>query len=426
MKARPFSIHALAATLMLAIAVLAVESVHSTPKPKTGARVKTTQKGDTGSTPIEHAEALDAFFQALDALKAGETIASKRIVRILHFGDSHTASDFLTGHLRQLLQASYGDAGPGLLLPARPWRGYRHEGVEQEFGKRWPSVSLRSGEPDAKVGLAGAALSIPKGQRFVIRGALADFRLHVLGPEDEAPMVEISGGVVDNEMPVAVALQEADRLTLEDGRALRILAPVSPGRTDELSIGLPQKSRLLGVDLLSGRPGVLYDELGLNGAELLDLERWDPAVRQFLLWAVKPGLLVLAYGTNDMGRTDFDPVDYRARTARLLTTLKVESGAPILVMGPPDRAGWRRRMNPKAGARAVTQALRAASAEAGCAFWDARKAMGGEGAIQRWRAQGLTQRDLVHFTAPGYQRLGELIYRALLEAKKQREGRARP
>ena len=41
--------------------------------------------------------------------------------------------------------------------------------------------------------------------------------------------------------------------------------------------------------------------------------------------------------------------------------------------------------------------------------------MGGEGAILRWRRSGLAQRDLVHLTGSGYQRLGDQLAEALLK-----------
>jgi hypothetical protein len=70
----------------------------------------------------------------------------------------------------------------------------------------------------------------------------------------------------------------------------------------------------------------------------------------------------------------------------------------------------------KAGAAFVIQAQKAACLEAGCAFWDARAAMGGYGSIRRWRRSGLARNDLVHLTGPGYQRLGDQFATALLAA----------
>mgnify|MGYP003538212597 CR=1 FL=1 len=43
--------------------------------------------------------------------------------------------------------------------------------------------------------------------------------------------------------------------------------------------------------------------------------------------------------------------------------------------------------------------------------------MGGEGSIQKWRRQHLAQRDLVHLTVGGYQKLADLMLKALDDAE---------
>jgi hypothetical protein len=66
-------------------------------------------------------EALAPFYAAL---------ASKTsVVRILHFGDSHVASDIWTKYLRLGFQSRFGDAGAGSVLPGSVFRGYRRVGV---------------------------------------------------------------------------------------------------------------------------------------------------------------------------------------------------------------------------------------------------------------------------------------------------------
>ena len=365
------------------------------------------RKAPVEGAVLEGAASLEAYFSALrGSLEPGE---ARRPVRVAWFGDSHTAAGFWPGRLRALLQERLGDAGPGVVLPARPWRGYPRPDLELEFGRRWPAESLRSPESSGRVGLAGAALEIPAEERLVLRGSFARVRLHLLGPEGLEPI--LAG---PEEAPAPLPLKEVLHRPLAEGTALRILETTGPGPFSTLGIGLPEGLRLLGADLGSGRSGAIVDELGLNGAELLDLERWDPVLRAALLRDLRPDLLVLAFGTNDLGRRDLDGAAYQARAARMLRTLKEESGAPVLLVGPLDRMGRRRRgQNLKLGAKTIIAAMRGACTEAGCAFWDARAAMGGEGAIQRWRRQRLAQRDLVHLTAGGYRRLADLLATAL-------------
>lgn len=367
---------------------------------------------------IERPEALNAYFETLlgfTGLKP-EPPAGPPLLRVAFFGDSHTAAGFWPGRLRTSLQGRLGDGGPGLVLPARPWRGYPRTDLDQEFSRRWSAQSLRTPEANGRVGLAGAALAVPAEERLILRGAFGSFRLHLLGLEGLDPQVALAETTSD--LPSLVPLREIVRQPLEAEHILRILEPSVAGPFPVLSFGLPEGLSLLGVDLLSGSPGAVVDELGLNGGELLDLEKWNPVLRASLLANHRPSLLVLAFGTNDLGHRDLDGSTYRSRAARLLKELKEASGAPVLLVGPLDRMGRRRRgQNLKLGAQTVIAAMRGACADAGCAFWNAKAAMGGEGSIQKWRRQHLAQRDLVHLTVGGYQKLADLMLKALDDAE---------
>ena len=74
--------------------------------------------------PLECPQVLAPFYESLRALQEdpGTSRPEPRVVRILHFGDSHVAADFWTGDLRALLQARFGDGGPGYVMPGRPWK----------------------------------------------------------------------------------------------------------------------------------------------------------------------------------------------------------------------------------------------------------------------------------------------------------------
>jgi lysophospholipase L1-like esterase len=384
---------------------------------------------------LESDERLAPFFGALARLAgaphpAGED-AEPEIVRVLHFGDSHTSADFWTGRVRARLQARFGDGGPGQLLPARPWRGFPHDGVRMRFDRRWPATSLRDKAGDGLVGLSGAALLIPPDEALCVVGCFRAFDVATLGrglgptlslasPDPEAvssnaPCV----GTESSTLPLPELAPQRDTRTLARGDVVRTsaggLRSVGPL---ELCVRLPAGERLLGVDLRAERAGLIYDELGLSGAEITDIERWDAELRQLLLGQVHASLVVLAYGANDAGRGDLDLVGFRERAVSVLERLRAESGAPVLVIGPPDRSARRRRSASviAQSAPVVEEALRQAAAIAGCAYWDTSAAMGGKGAITRWRRAGLARRDLVHLTGPGYQRLGDLLADSLLAA----------
>jgi len=379
---------------------------HRKPRPKPRPRKGVVRESPPALSPILNPQALAPFFGALGDL---EHHRRDRVVRILHFGDSHTAADYWTGRMRQTLQARFGNGGPGLILPGRPWRGYHHEGVDMQEGLHWPADSLRGKTCEGWVGLTGAALAPPAEGIFRLEAAFKEVRVQLLeAAESKNPPAH---GPLQMEL-----LSEKP---VGEGRTLRVFRKAEPGGLQSLALQVPPGTTLLGVELYSGQPGVVYDELGLNGAELLDLERWKPELRRELLTLARPDLIVLAYGTNDMGRTDLPPAEYEARATKLFAALKRESGASVLVVGPLDRIGRKRRQVPqlRAGAKWVNRALKGAALASGCAFWDARQAMGGEGALLKWKRRGLAQKDLVHLTGLGYQKLGDLLGAALVNAR---------
>ena len=73
---------------------------------------------------------IDSFLFSLHSLDAEHA----RKVRVLHFGDSHIASDNETSVVRAYLQNRFGDGGPGLWLP---WGGPRLSSLRITYGNTW-------------------------------------------------------------------------------------------------------------------------------------------------------------------------------------------------------------------------------------------------------------------------------------------------
>ncbi|HHH10916.1 MAG TPA: hypothetical protein ENK23_02430 [Sorangium sp.] len=95
-------------------------------------------------------KALDKFFAKLVRVENKEPGAQ---ARILYFGDSIVASDFVTGKLRRMLQDRFGDAGHGYAIVANAWPGWFHIDVARKASAEW-GVSTCVG-PYAKDGLYG-------------------------------------------------------------------------------------------------------------------------------------------------------------------------------------------------------------------------------------------------------------------------------
>ena len=394
------------------------------------------------------------------------------MVHIIHFGDSHVASDYWAGELRAAFQLRFGDAGPGFVLPGRPWSTIRYVEARSLDGTGWRTDGVRLGETDGVVGLGGMSLESYRAANPA--SALATFSQFELfaaaSPGSDCLQVQVDGdapGITAHSTAVIAApappapetrVPEPSPQALGGGAAApdppapltpvqrrrtrrsypppvppyRAWPPDSPLDLLELSNNTPlgagehrlsilsscgSRARLLGLELYNGAKGVVYDTDGVNGARLVDVEKPMPALRKALLLQAHPALIIVSYGTNDIGTKDFTSSGYEENAYQILSKLKEDApDASILVTGPTDRGSPRRRMRDylQAAQAELQPALRKAALRAGCAYWDQQAAMGGRGAMARWVRAGLGQYDYVHFTSPGYKKLAELLFAQLM------------
>ena len=172
---------------------------------------------------------------------------------------------------------------------------------------------------------------------------------------------------------------------------------------------------LYGVVLERSSGGVVIDQLGIPGMRAEVHLHWQGQVWAEQLARRAPDLVVLAYGTNDVG----DPqsaADYAAEWLRVLQ--RVRAAAPqaaCVLVGPTDRLAKddRGHWQPFARTPEVIAVQRRVAAQMGCGHWDAVAVMGGQGSMERWRRAGLAARDGVHLNRAGYTRLAELFDAAL-------------
>ncbi len=61
----------------------------------------------------------------------------------------------------------------------------------------------------------------------------------------------------------------------------------------------------------------------------------------------------------------------------------------------------------------MVNAQRDAARKSRCLFYDTRESMGGEDAIVSWVADGLANKDYIHLTHKGGQKLAEPLFNAI-------------
>jgi len=352
---------------------------------------------------FQNPAALIPFFEVLYRHKEG----AQGPVRVLHFGDSHTASEEWPGVLRSHFQNEFGCGGPGFVQAGKPYAGFRRFETKAAMSRGWAPSGLLAREGDGLYGLAGVSVST--------RMSGETLGLEANGERLQVFYYRQPGG---GSMTLSVDGVEVDTIqTAGPAGAGYYERHVAPGtHRFELRTGGDGEVRIFGW-VTENQRGVTWETLGINGAQADLLLGWNENLLDEHIEQRDPALIILAYGTNEARRTDWSYETYKAAFGRVLARLRAAApAASLLVIGPPDQ-GVRARGKwvPHDGVDRIMQAQRDAAIEAGAAFWNARSSMGGKGSMKQWVYSGLAQGDFVHLTAPGYKLLGETLYGLMME-----------
>jgi lysophospholipase L1-like esterase len=357
---------------------------------------------------IENPAALERFFKSLSSVK-------RRIepVRIMHFGDSHTAADILTAQIRNQFQRDFGDGGAGYMVPGNPMKSTPRRGVISGATSGWSVDGLGSrAEPNGIYGLAGMSLATTEAdQRAWLETNCNHFEVYYLRQPGGGNIDILLDGQTVLEQPISLASDAPlpDYYTFD--------TPADRLHRIEVRTTTAGKTRILGIVTEHIAPGVSYDVLGINGARAKRLISWNDTAFVDNIVQRKPDLIIVAYGTNEVTDDDWTVESYQRMFAAILQRFRrAAPQASILVYGPPDRGDIA-----LAGTKmpAMIEAQRRAAFQAGAAFWSSYGAMGGAGSMSIWASAGLGQGDHVHLTKDGYLRMGTMFYEDIMDSYKK-------
>jgi hypothetical protein len=369
--------------------------------------------------PIEDptGHALDEFFERLARTERKEEGA---VTRILHYGDSTIASDYVSGTARRRLQARFGDAGHGFILVANPWEWYFHNDVFHASAGDWKASRLAGPiAPDGMYGLGGVSFaSYGGGEAWFGTATRGEFGRNV--SRFDVYYLEQPGG---GDVEISVRGGLAERFsTRGEAKVARVhTTRVADGEarlTVRAAGGGP--ARLFGVALERERPGIVYDALGAHAAMAVYWQRQNRDHWRDALALRDPALIVFQYGTNESDLWKLDREEYELALNGLVDELReVSPTASLLVVSPLDRAEPRQgRLVTKPVILDLVAIQRRVALAHGAAFWSTFEAMGGEGSMARWlrtRPQ-LAGADLTHPTPLGAEIIGDMLSDALVTA----------
>ncbi|HTJ83185.1 MAG TPA: hypothetical protein VL400_15810, partial [Polyangiaceae bacterium] len=237
-------------------------------------------------------EALDKFFEKLLAVEQKRPGA---VARILYYGDSIVASDFITGKLRRLYQSRFGDAGHGYAIAANAFPGWFHIDVARKSSAGWKTS--RCIGPYAEDGIYGLGCV-----SFTARQPDEWFSMGTADREEWGRSVsrfeleyweQPGGGQVDLILDGNVA-----KTLSTDGPEPKVKYEVVTAPDGAHTLEVRTKSdapvRLFGMRMERDEPGVTLSALGITGARARFLDKEDDAHWAEVLRAAKPDLVILA------------------------------------------------------------------------------------------------------------------------------------
>lgn len=376
------------------------------------------------------AEALAPLFETLAETETG---ARRTPVHILQLGDSHTAGDRITGAVRAVLQARFGNGGRGVLPAGIPHDGYAPYQVRVE-AKGWINTSAPLAARDdyqrAGVGLTG--VNPPAYGRAPVLTLTFD-------PGAEPAVLRLCGRGGPHAAGFHVRTEagwfpfDLRRPTRGPTCVRHHLSP-SPSSLELRAEGRDALAYDLSVE--NEGPGVIVSNLGVVGATLRDLAARDETVAAAELGEWTPSLIVLAFGTNEGFENDLDPAAYEALLRRQIARLRrLSPVSALMILGAPDalRSGGAQpcsadgRRAPPPSLVMVRNVQRRVAADMGVAYWDWHGRMGGDCASDRLAAMAepLMRGDRVHFTSAGSDWIGGILAADLMAAYDRWKGEGR-
>jgi hypothetical protein len=391
--------------------VIAVEPATKLARADRGAIQASPSSSISALTIDDPGSALAPFLRALLAREKG---GERRVIRVLHFGDSLIDLDLITSTLRRRFQQRFGDGGHGFTPVARPWRWYDQRGVLLSESSGWNHLRLVGERAhDGHLGLGAVAVESQSGRPSVSLRTSEARRFDRLEVYYER---RPGGGTLDIRVD-GDALAKVD--TAGEARAPAVFSLRVRDTPHQVKLQAQGKVRLYGLILERSEGGITWENLPLIGTRFHELIRLSAKDWTTQLEQRQPDLVIFQYGANDTLSFGGSLEQYGKSIAAVLGRVRrALSKSSCLVIGPLDRLqrDLRGGLHSPPIVRSVGRVQRVQAHTAGCAFFDGQRAMGGPGAMKQWLTRGWARKDMVHLSPKGGRAFAMLLDRALSAA----------
>lgn len=388
-------------------------------------------KGKPGPNVIQYPDNdPSVIYPAFAAMESAQK--NKKLIRVMHYGDSQLEGDRMTSLFRARIQEKFGGTGPGLVAakPLVSSMSIRQEQSESmlrftQYGKRDTSVHHNR---------YGAMAIFSRFSPIVPDSLINDEELKTgwfsfmksssgYGGTRIYNQVRMFYGFNRREVSVKVFADDvlfADE-KLPAGTSLKVKKWKFKETPNKLMIIMEgaDSPDIYGLSLESTE-GVAVDNISMRGGSGTSFGALDYVPFKPMLDSLHPKLLLLQYGGNTVPyiKDDKAAQGYGAQFKRQIDYLKKQiPGVSIIVIGPGDMSTKvDGEMQSYPNLVAVRDALKKAAFDAGAGFFDIYEAMGGHNSMIEWAEAepALAAPDYVHFAPGGARIIAEAFIKSLM------------
>jgi lysophospholipase L1-like esterase len=368
----------------------------------------------TGKNYIHNNESLNNMFEKLYLQK----VDNNKVISIIHIGDSHLQADFITSVIRTTLQAEFGNAGRGLIVPLKVARTNEPFNFVSSSPVIWQSKRCVFPKQSLPIGIGGVTISNDMDhsslniKTFDAPQLSYTFnKLKFFYLKDDSSYDFIFKDSVGNDFNVTTS-QSKDQYPNSEIINL-------PYLTHQVSIEAKKTNDkqshavIFGISLENNNSGILYHTIGVNGARFKHYTQALYFSEQTKV--LEPDLFILSLGTNEANDANYNDDEFYGDIHSLYVKLRSRNPQAVFLLTTPADSYYQKiKSNPRMASVAST--IICFATENNIAYWDLQDATGGKNSAHYWKQNKLLGQDGVHYTSGGYTLQGNLFCKAFLNA----------
>jgi lysophospholipase L1-like esterase len=356
---------------------------------------------------IGNAQYLQSFYKKMALIDD-----SNAQVHILHIGDSHLQADFLTEQTRKLFNS---EAARGLLVPYKVAKTNSSYMYTSKTYSDWQGKRCTKLENPLPIGIGGITVQTTDDSARIIITTKDEKGFNCFKIFHQNDETAFDFDVFDNTgnslLPQAYIQNKKYFETVFFSNELIYSVTVKNKKTNNSQ----WQSLIYGFYAGNGKKGVIYNSLGVNGAEYRHYNEAQYFAEQSQ--ALTPDLIIISLGTNEAANLKFDELTFYNQIDKLVNDLQnYNPNAIILLTTPADN--YRKRNYPNTIIKRVSQTIVTYCIENNMPYWDLYKISGGYKSAKYWKKHRLFAKDFLHYSRQGYEVQGTLLYNALMKNRK--------